>query len=229
MPAAALTHIVTQLPEPIFQAASDQALLVTLGAEIGLAVHHRVVQLLHAVESARIPGVVNLHPAYCSLLIRFNSLAISHADLKAQVRALAESIATIEPPPARIVEIPVRYGGEFGPDLDDVAALCQLSPQQVIDLHASTTYSVYFLGFVPGFAYMGRVPRSIMVPRLDTPRKQVPAGSVSIANDQTAVYSISTPGGWRLIGRTDNVKLFDPARENLSVLNPGDQVRFLPL
>jgi inhibitor of KinA len=219
---------VTQLPEPLFQTASDQSLLLTLGSEIAPVVHQRVVQLLHAVEDARIPGVVNLHPAYCSLLIRFNSLATSHQGLETRVRALLEKVAAVEPPEPLVIEIPVRYGGEYGPDLDEVAALCRLSPQQVIDLHASTIYSVYFLGFVPGFAYMGRVPQSIMVPRLDVPRKKVPVGSVSIASDQTAIYSISTPGGWRLIGRTD-VKLFDPARENLSVLNPGDQVRFLPL
>jgi KipI family sensor histidine kinase inhibitor len=208
--------------------ASDQSLLVTLGAEISVPVHRRVVQLLHALQDARIPGVVNLHPAYCSLLIRFDSLAMNHDSLEARVRALVESLSTSEPTAPRIVEIPVRYGGEFGPDLEEVARLCSLSPQDVIDLHAATIYTVYFLGFVPGYGYLGRLPAPIVVPRLEKPRKHVPAGSVAIANDCTAVYPISTPGGWRLIGRTD-VKLFDPERENLSVLNTGDQVRFCPI
>jgi KipI family sensor histidine kinase inhibitor len=214
--------------EPVFHAASDQALLVTLGEEIGLPVHRRVVQLLHAVEEARIPGVVNLHPAYCSLLIRFNSLATGHVELEAEVRTLAERLSAAEPPAPRVVAIPVRYGGEFGPDLGEVAELCRMTPAQVIETHAGTLYTVYFLGFVPGFAYMGRVPASLMVPRLARPRKHVPAGSVAIANDHTAIYSISTPGGWRLIGRTE-VKLFDPYHETLSMLQTGDEVRFCPI
>jgi KipI family sensor histidine kinase inhibitor len=214
--------------EPVIRPASDQALLITLGSEINLQVHRRVVQLLRALQDAPIPGVVNLHPAYCSLLIRFDSLAISHASLEAEVRELLKSVSATGPPERRVVDIPVRYGGESGPDLDEVAELCGLSPQDVIELHASTIYAVYFLGFVPGFAYMGRLPAQIMVPRLEKPRKHVPVGSVAIANDHTAVYPISTPGGWRLIGRTE-VKLFDPARENLSVLNTGDQVRFCPV
>ena len=218
----------TQPAEPTFHAASDQALLVNLGLEIGPEAHGRVVQLLHALQRARLAGVVNLHPAYCSVLIRFDSLVTSHAALEQEVRRLLSGAAEVETAAPQVVEIPVRYGGEFGPDLEEVAAMCGLSSRQVIDLHASTTYSVYFLGFVPGFAYLGRLPARLMVPRLDQPRKVVPAGSVSIANDHTAVYSMSTPGGWRLIGRTE-LRLFDPLRENLSVLNPGDQVRFLPL
>jgi KipI family sensor histidine kinase inhibitor len=217
-----------QTPPPQFLAASDQSLLVTLGSEISLPVHRSVVQLLHALQDARIPGVVNLHPAYCSILIRFNSLVTGHESLAARVREmlLSGSVAERQEPP--VVEIPVRYGGEFGPDLAEVGEISGLSPQQVIELHASTSYTVYFLGFVPGFAYMGRLPASIRVPRLEKPRKQVPAGSVAIANDHTAVYPISTPGGWRLIGRTE-LMLFDPARANLSVLNMGDQVRFCPV
>jgi len=214
--------------EPLFRAASDQSLLVMLGDEISLPVHHRVVQLLHALQNASLPGIVNLHPAYTSLLIRFDSLTTSHEKLESVVRTLIQSASSARSVEPRVVEIPVRYGGEFGPDLDDVAELCRLSPQDVIDLHASITYTVYFLGFVPGFAYMGRLPEALMVPRLEKPRTRVPAGSIAIANDHTAVYPISTPGGWRLIGRTE-VTLFDAARENLSILNPGDQVRFRPL
>jgi KipI family sensor histidine kinase inhibitor len=210
-----------------FCPASDQSLLVTLGSEISLPVHRRVVQLLQAIQNASIPGVVNLHPAYCSLLIRFDSLKTSHDEIEAKVRGLLESGADSPLPAPHVVEIPVRYGGEFGPDLEEVARLCRLSPQDVIELHASTNYTVYFLGFVPGFAYMGRLPAQLMVPRLEKPRVHVPTGSVAIANDHTAVYPMSTPGGWRLIGRTD-IMLFDPLRENLSVLNTGDQVRFIP-
>lgn len=211
-----------------FRAASDQSLLVTLGAAINLDVHRSVVRLLRGLEAARIPGVVNLHPAYCSVLIRFDSLATGHDELVARVRGLLAATATVEPPVPRVVEIPVRYGGESGPDLEEVAWLCGITAREVIELHASTLYTVYFLGFVPGFGYMGCLPPQLIVPRLDKPRRQVPAGSVAIANDHTAVYPIATPGGWRLIGRTD-LKLFDPARESLSVLSTGDQVRFRPV
>jgi KipI family sensor histidine kinase inhibitor len=200
---------------------------------VSLSVHSRVVRLLRALEDARIPGVVNLHPAYCSILIRFDSLVLSHEALEARVRAVMRSAPDAEPPPRRTIEIPVRYGGEFGPDLDAVAELCGLSAQAVIDLHASTLYTVYFLGFVPGFAYLGSVPAGINVPRLDKPRRSVPAGSVAIARGQTAVYPITTPGGWRLLGRTDVVMFnpngFDADGRSFSLLNTGDQVRFRPV
>jgi KipI family sensor histidine kinase inhibitor len=211
-----------------FRAASDQSLLVTLGSEINLSVHQSVVRLLRALETARVPGVLNLHPAYCSLLIRFDPLAMSHEGLEAQVRALLLAGSDGEAPEPRMVEIPVRYGGEFGPDLDEVAEICHLSPQAVIELHSSTRYTVYFLGFVPGFAYMGQLPAPINVPRLEKPRKYVPAGSVAIARDCTAVYPIPSPGGWRLIGRTD-LRLFDPVSQTSSALNTGDLVRFCPV
>ena len=211
-----------------FSAASDQALLVSLGEAIGLPVHRRVVQLLRRIEAARWPGVVNLHPAYCSILIRFDSLLTSHADLEARVRGLLGAVDEVEEPETRLVEIPVRYGGDWGPDLARVAELCGLSEEAVVELHAATTFTVYFLGFVPGFAYMGSLPPALAVPRLEQPRKRVPEGSVAIANDHTAVYPIATPGGWRLIGRTE-VTLFDPARENLSLLHMGDRVRFIPV
>jgi len=213
---------------PVFQAASDQSLLVKLGDEVSLPAHRRVVQLLHAMEEACVQGVVNLHPAYCSLLIRFDSLVASHAGLEAKVLELIESTANVEPTEPRVVEIPVRYGGDAGWDLAEVAEICRLSIEEVIELHASPIYTVYFLGFVPGFAYLGRLPERLMVPRLDRPRKHVPAGSVAIANDHTAIYSIGTPGGWRVIGRTE-MQLFDAQRQNLSLLKPGDQVRFRPL
>jgi len=126
------------------------------------------------------------------------------------------------------VTIPVRYGGEAGPDLEDVARRTGLEPRQVIERHAGAVYQVRFLGFTPGFAYLGPLDPSLVCPRLESPRRSVPAGSVAIAADQTAVYPASTPGGWRLIGRTGAV-LFDPARDPMSLLAIGDRVRFEPL
>jgi KipI family sensor histidine kinase inhibitor len=130
--------------------------------------------------------------------------------------------------PPRLVTIPVRYGGPDGPDLDDVARLTGLPPDEVIARHAGLTYEVRFLGFTPGFAYLGPLDPRLVCPRLDRPRRSVPAGSVAIAADQTAVYPASTPGGWRLLGRTERV-LFDPSRDPMSLLTIGDRVRFEPL
>jgi KipI family sensor histidine kinase inhibitor len=126
------------------------------------------------------------------------------------------------------VEIPVRYGGADGPDLDAVAELHGLRPGDVVDLHASVAYDVRFLGFAPGFAYLGGLPPALVTPRRASPRERVPAGSVAIAGDQTAVYPLAMPGGWRLIGRTDTV-LFDPRRPEPALLRPGARVRFVPV
>ena len=133
----------------------------------------------------------------------------------------------IELPPVRTVEIPVSYGGEYGPDLNDVAALHGLSAHDVVRLHSEAVYTVYFLGFVPGFAYMGGLPEALATPRLPAPRKRVEAGSVGIGGGQTGVYPFPTPGGWRLIGRTP-LPMFQAGRENMSLLEIGDQVRFRP-
>jgi inhibitor of KinA len=131
-------------------------------------------------------------------------------------------------PEPRLVEIPVCYGGEFGPDLKDVAELHGMPPDRVIALHGSRPYIVYFLGFVPGFAYLGELPEELVTPRLSTPRRSVPAGSVGIAGTQTGVYPISTPGGWRLLGRTP-LAMFQSARAQMSMLSIGDRVRFVSI
>ena len=128
----------------------------------------------------------------------------------------------------RLVEVPVRYGGADGPDLDEVARLHDLRAEDVVEIHAGAEYDAFFLGFAPGFAYLGPLPASIVTPRLDVPRPRVPAGSVAIAGAQTAVYPTETPGGWRLIGRTD-ARLWDASRQEPALIRPGDRVRFVPI
>jgi inhibitor of KinA len=162
------------------------------------------------------------------LLVRFDPLESDHAAVESLVLSCLEQLPSILLPEPALVEIPVCYGGDFGPDLADVASLHNLSSAQVIELHASTMYTVYFLGFVPGFAYLGDLPEQLITPRLPAPRKQVPRGSVGIAGNQTGVYPCSTPGGWRLIGRTA-VEIFRPDRAQMSLLSIGDRVRFLPM
>ena len=232
-----------------FQIASDQSLIVYFGRgnedrasdqigidsarpilqkQITIESHERVRKLLRLMELEPMAGVRNLHPAYCSLLIKFDPLKLWHVELEGTLRRYLARLEEVKLPEARLVEIPVCYGGEYGPDLDDVAAMRGMTPARVIELHASAEYLVYFLGFVPGFAYLGELPEELVTPRLSTPRKKVPAGSVGIAGNQTGVYPFETPGGWRLLGRTP-LAMFRPDRENMSLLSIGDRVRFTPI
>ena len=211
-----------------FAWASDASLLVSFGETITVEANEHVRRLLRLMEAEPIAGVRNLHPAYCSLLIVFDALRLGHAELQERVAEYLERAEQVSLPEPREVEIPVCYGGEFGPDLEEVAALHKISAAKVIELHSSTVYRVYFLGFVPGFAYLGELPRELVTPRLGTPRKRVPPGSVAIAGHQAGVYPFATPGGWRLLGRTP-VRMFQADREGLSLVAIGDRVRFAPI
>src|ERR1700730_11744198 len=211
-----------------FQPASDQSLLVYFGQQITIGAHQRVRKLLRLLEQEPIAGVRNLNPAYCSILVSFDALQVSHGDLEEILRGYLDRLDAMQIPEGRELQIPVCYGAEFGPDLNEVGALHGMTPDQVIELHASVTYVVYFLGFVPGFAYLGELPQALATPRLDNPRRSTPAGSVGIAGTQTGVYPFATPGGWRLIGRTP-IAMFRPDREEMSMLSIGDRVRFTPI
>jgi inhibitor of KinA len=211
-----------------FQRASDQSLLIYFGDQITLEAHQHVRRLLRLLELEPIAGVRNLHPAYCSVLLKFDALRLRHVDLEKILQQYLGRLEDIALPEPRQVEIPVCYGGEHGPDLTDVSALVNLTPKQVIELHSCAEYVVYFLGFVPGFAYLGELPKALVTPRLPTPRRSVPAGSVGVAGNQTGIYPFATPGGWRLLGRTP-LSIFRPDRSELSLLSIGDRVRFIPI
>jgi inhibitor of KinA len=201
-----------------FRPSSDSSMMVYFGEEISLPVHRRVRGMLRSLEREPFRGMVNLHPGYASLLIVFDPLIVEHKDVECEVSGRnveAESITE------RTVEIPVRYDG---PDLSDVAERCGMSEREVVERHTGALYVVYFVGFVPGFAYLGGLPPELAVPRLESPRKRVAAGSVGIAGNQTGVYPIETPGGWRLIGHT-KAKMFDER----SLLETGDHVRFIAI
>ncbi len=209
-----------------FLPASDRALLLSFGDEITQESHEHVAKLLRLLELEPIPGVRNFHPAYSSLLITFDALRLTHAELERALHRHLERTKQMRLPEPRKVEIPVCYGGEYGPDLNEVATLRGAKTETIIELHAATEYVVYFLGFVPGFAYLGQLPDELVTPRLATPRRSVPPGSVGIAGRQTGVYPLPTPGGWRLIGRTP-VAMFRP--DGGSRLAIGDRVRFVPI
>ena len=207
------------------QPASDRSLFISFGDEISIEAHHQVAHLTHALEGQR--GVLNLHPAFASVLIDFDPRLHTHADIEALARQRMET-AVDEARPARVVEIPVCYGGEFGPDLEFVARHAGLTPERVIELHAAADYLVYFVGFATCFPYLGGLPPELATPRLSAPRKLVPAGSVAIGGSQAGIYPLASPGGWRIVGRTP-LALFDPQSSPPPLLRMGDRVRFVPI
>lgn len=211
-----------------FQPASDQSLLIYFGEKITLDAHENIRKLLLLLEREPIAGIRNLHPAYCSVLVKFDPLKWRHEQLEGILKQYFGRLEDVTLPEPRQVEIPVCYGGEHGPDLIDVSKIHGMTPAQVIELHSSTTYVVYFLGFVPGFAYLGELPEALVTPRLPTPRRNVPPGSVGIAGRQTGVYPVATPGGWRLLGRTP-LSMLRPEQDGFSLLSIGDRVRFTPI
>jgi KipI family sensor histidine kinase inhibitor len=207
--------------------AGDTLLLVEFEPVIDPLVNERVVALGRALRTRRVPGVRDVVPGYCTVGIHFDPLRTDLAALERVVESEGrhlEGVTTL--PAARLVEIPVRYGGDDGPDLAEVARFGGCTTREVVEQHCGTAYRVYMLGFVPGFAYLGRVPAIIAAPRHRVPRDHVRAGSVGIAGQQTGVYPIDSPGGWQLIGRTSTV-MFDPDREPASLLSAGDMVRFV--
>jgi len=211
-----------------FQAASDQTLLVHLGDQIGATTHERVVRLLQALQAEPIKWLRNIQPAYCSLLITFDAAAVDHTGVLEKLTLLEKRAKKLPAVKPRLVEVPVCYGGEFGPDLEWVTKHLGLTAEQVVELHISPVYHAYFLGFAPGFAYLGDLAKELTVPRLDAPRKEVHAGSVGIAGRQTAIYPCKTPGGWRLIGRTP-LEIFQKYRDPMGLIAIGDQVKFQPI
>jgi len=211
-----------------FQRASDQSLLIYFGEQITLNAHENIRKLLLLLEREPIAGVRNFHPAYCSVLVKFDPLKCRHEQLEEILKQCFGRLEDVPLPEPRQVEIPVCYGGGHGPDLIEVSEIHRMTPAQVIELHSSTTYVVYFLGFVPGFAYLGELPEALVTPRLPTPRRNVPPGSVGIAGRQTGVYPVATPGGWRLLGRTP-LSMLRPEHDGFSLLSIGDRVRFTPI
>jgi 5-oxoprolinase (ATP-hydrolysing) subunit B len=219
----------------IVSAFGDEAVLVSLGDGIDRAINRRVRRFAAALSEERAHGLPIGAPvvAYASLLVPFDPGALSPDEVRVAVSGVVARVdkepADVAPEPiGRPVEIPTRYGAADGEDLDDVATQLGLSPAAVVELHASTEYEVYMLGFAPGFAYLGILPEGLAVPRRPAPRSRVPAGSVAIAERQTAVYPAVTPGGWNLIGRTD-LTLWDVERHPPALLAPGDRVRFVPI
>ena len=208
-----------------FLPAGDLAVSAELGEEISAEVNTRVRALEYLVDQKALPGVVETVPSYRSLLVYYDPSVVGYDALCAQLAALAEQATTTAMPPAREVELPCCYEGELGTDLEAAAARLGLSVDELVRLHAGAEYLVYFIGFTPGLPYMTGAPERLTIPRLDTPRVKVPAGSVAIGGTQCCIYSVESPGGFWLLGRTP-VRLYDPDAAEPILLRPGDRVRF---
>ncbi len=208
--------------------ASDRSLLVLFGEKLSLDHHARVLALWRSATDSQLPGVTSVSPAYASLLVRFDPLRVTMQRLEERLRELVRVSASASPAlPSQQVELPVCYHPQVAPDLLDLAAECGLSPEEVATVHTGKEYLVYFLGFAPGFAYMGDVDSRIARPRHSAPRTRVPQGAVGIAGRQTGIYPRSMPGGWRLIGCCP-LPLVTPDADprHQTLLQTGDIVRF---
>lgn len=204
--------------------ASDRSLLISFGGGISEENHRQVARMTHALEGVR--GVLNLHPAFASVLVDFDPRLRTHDGIEALARERFAAAGDREME-TRHIALPVRFGGEDGPDLEDVARHAGVAARRAVELFIAAEYVVYFVGFATCFPYLGGLPAELATPRLPAPRKSVPAGSVAIGGAQAGVYPLASPGGWRLIGRTQ-LKLFDPGAAPPPLLRMGDRVRFVP-
>lgn len=207
------------------RALGDTAFLIRDDNRIDPIVNGRIKFLYQSFISKNITGVVDLVPAYCDLKIQYDPEIISHGELYSQIRQEIDQSLTVEKKEGHVHEIPVVYGGEYGPDLEYVLKQTSCSRKEFINLHSQPQYLIYMLGFTPGFPYLGGMDERISCERKITPSLNIPAGSVGIAAKQTGIYPINSPGGWQIIGRTP-FKLFNPDSDSPFLLNHGDFIRF---
>lgn len=208
--------------------AGDSALLIEFGQEISPEINARITAFVHLLKAQHIEGVQDLIPAFTSLLINYDPRVVNYKSLTKRLQKLLKLDVNEEASAFRVFEIPVCYGGEYGPDIENIAKNAGLSEEEVIKIHSSKDYLIYMLGFLPGFSYLGGLDERIHTPRLANPRIKIPAGSVGIGGSQTGIYPLDSPGGWQLLGLTP-VKTYDPERENPILFEAGDYIRFVPV
>jgi len=211
-----------------FRIAGDRGLLVEYGDRIHPDVLHKVRSMALLLTQETPAGILEILPTYRSILIVYDPLAVTPGALARLLEEMEARLSGIRIPDPKRVEIPVCYGGDFGPDMDFVAQTHGLETEDVIRIHSAPEYLIYMVGFTPGFPFLGGLPEILHTPRLETPRTRVPEGSVGIANNQTGVYPVASPGGWRIIGRTP-LTLFRPRDPNPFLYQAGDRIRFRPI
>ena len=208
--------------------AGDSSLLIQFGQEISPEINAQITAFVHLMREQHLEGVTDVIPAFTSLLINYDPRVIDYRKLKRRLEKLLKLEVSKKASSSRIFEIPVCYGGEYGPDLENIAKHANLTTQEVIAIHSSSDYLIYMLGFLPGFSYLGGLDARIHTPRLANPRIRIPAGSVGIGGSQTGIYPMDSPGGWQLMGMTP-VKTYDPERETPILVEAGDYIRFVPV
>lgn len=213
---------------PMIKMTGDNSIAVVFGNEISEEIYEKVSGFDKVLHEADIDGIFETVPSYTAVTIHYSPLKLRYAELCEKIRPLMDQSVDVSVKKITVMEFPVCYGGEYGPDLEHVAEVHGMTPQEVIDIHAGTEYLIYMLGFLPGFSYMGGMDERIATPRLETPRILIPAGSVGIAGAQTGIYPSDSPGGWQLIGRTP-VVLYDPHRETPILPYAGLYVKFVPI
>lgn len=211
---------------------SEVSVLIEFGSEISEDINKRIRTFCTYLDKHPFKGMVEYVPAFASVSVIYNPLDIkcefSYEVVKSILKDILFNLDFSCMDEEHIVEIPVCYGGEFGPDIEHVAKINNLTVDEVINIHQDGKYLVYMIGFAPGFPYLGGMSDKIAAPRRESPRTAIPEGSVGIAGMQTGVYPIETPGGWQLIGRTP-IKMFDLNKDNKSLLKPGDIAKFYPI
>jgi inhibitor of KinA len=215
-------------PLPEVHPYGDSAILITFGELIDPLANQYVYQLEAWLEKGKLTGVIEFIPAFISLMMVYDPLMINADSVVDWLQQKIANCPWESDQVHRLIEVPVVYGGDNGEDLQTVARINQLTPEEVITLHSQVVYTVAMMGFTPGFVYLSGMDARLVTPRLATPRMKVLPGSVGIAGIQTGIYSIASPGGWQVIGRTPLV-LFDPDREAPFLFSPGDHVRFVPV
>lgn len=215
--------------EPIFYPLGDHAVAVRFGEEMDPDTHHAVGSFTRRLDQSAPVGTVEYIAATTTVTVLYDALDRSYEEIVDELKRL---VATGPADPGavdvHVIEVPVCYGLDLGPDLDLVASHSGLAAERVVEIHCAADYVVHMIGFAPGFPYLGGLDERIATPRRDSPRARVPAGSVGIAGNQTGIYSIESPGGWQLIGRTP-LRLFSPTRQSPSLLHAGDRVRFVAI
>ncbi|URN95117.1 MAG: 5-oxoprolinase subunit PxpB [Candidatus Pristimantibacillus lignocellulolyticus] len=219
----------------------EKAVIIRLGHEINEQTHYIVMNLLKYLESEPLDAVIEYVPAYCSITVHYNPLIMKatsrniESASRAMQRQLEQCIERFEKRESevdysehRVIEIPVCYGGAYGPDLFDVARFNDMTTEDVVHIHCGKSYLVHMLGFAPGFPYLGGMDKRIATPRKAIPRTRIIAGSVGIAGEQTGIYPVSTPGGWRIIGRTP-LRMFNPLDNVPTLVQAGDWIKFIPI
>ncbi len=217
-----MKHIRSILPS------GDSAVLIRLEQTISPENTIEIYNLMSQIRSARIIGITDLIPAYCSLMVCYDPALISWQSLHDRLKELSSVQSDSSTAVQRHITIPAVYGGIYGEDLHSVSELCGLSEEEIIAIHSGTDYFVHMIGFLPGFPYLGGLDERIAVRRLDEPRIRIPAGSIGIGGSQTGIYPLDSPGGWRLIARTP-VRIYDPASKDPVLFRPTDIVRFKPV